>query len=289
METQCPECKATYRIDDSKIPDKGVYARCPKCQARFFLSREAKREKAICPNCGYQRQPKDDEFASASECPKCGVIYEKAEALLKMKQQEAQEEDEGEPSDKEAPSVEEADEDETKKCPYCAEIIKAEALKCRFCGESLEPDDVRKQRTETTDKKTKIGFGKGCLYIIMAGFLGAIFIPLFARTCSQPTKQSSQRARTVQPRQKVRSEPSRTPKKKESTRLSPQSNGRDWKSADELERMRLALQIGGRVGMSYKDIMELLDSFYKTNDPTILKMTIAEVSAAGVMIMKGKR
>jgi len=53
--------------------------------------------------------------------------------------------------------------------------------------------------------------------------------------------------------------------------------------------MRLALQIGDRVGMSYKDVMAFLDSFYNTNDPTILKMTIAEVSAAGTMIMKGKR
>lgn len=123
----------------------------------------------------------------------------------------------------------------------------------------------------------------------MAGFLGAIFIPLFARTCSQTTEQSSQKIKRVSPRQKVRRESSRTPRDTERTRLSPQSNGRDWKAADELERMRLALQIGDRVGMSYKDVMAFLDSFYNTNDPTILKMTIAEVSAAGTMIMKGKR
>lgn len=53
--------------------------------------------------------------------------------------------------------------------------------------------------------------------------------------------------------------------------------------------MRLALHIGDRAGMSYKDGMELLDSFYNTNDPTILKMTIAEASAAGAMIMQRKR
>jgi hypothetical protein len=29
-----------------------------------------------CPKCGYERTQKDDDFISAGECPKCGVIYE---------------------------------------------------------------------------------------------------------------------------------------------------------------------------------------------------------------------
>lgn len=31
----------------------------------------------ICPKCGYQRQPNDDEYYSKLECPKCGLIYSK--------------------------------------------------------------------------------------------------------------------------------------------------------------------------------------------------------------------
>jgi hypothetical protein len=31
----------------------------------------------ICPKCGYQRLPNDDEYCSKLECPKCGVIYVK--------------------------------------------------------------------------------------------------------------------------------------------------------------------------------------------------------------------
>ncbi len=36
-----------------------------------------------CINCGYERQPKDDEhgLVPKTECPRCGAIYEKMEKL----------------------------------------------------------------------------------------------------------------------------------------------------------------------------------------------------------------
>ena len=39
-----------------------------------------------CPNCGYERRPDDDRFGiiSASECPKCRVIYSKIETAAAM-------------------------------------------------------------------------------------------------------------------------------------------------------------------------------------------------------------
>jgi predicted Zn finger-like uncharacterized protein len=90
MKIQCPECKAAYNIDGSKIPDSGVYARCRKCQARFLVSKQTKSQEAssavkteqlhtkVCPRCSYHRQPDDDKFTASTECPKCGVIYDKA-------------------------------------------------------------------------------------------------------------------------------------------------------------------------------------------------------------------
>lgn len=36
----------------------------------------------ICPRCSYKRQPWDEKFVSAFECPKCGVMY--AVALEEM-------------------------------------------------------------------------------------------------------------------------------------------------------------------------------------------------------------
>jgi len=37
MKVQCPNCGAAYQTADSKIPVKGAYGRCLKCQARFFV------------------------------------------------------------------------------------------------------------------------------------------------------------------------------------------------------------------------------------------------------------
>ena len=37
-----------------------------------------------CPNCGYERQPVDDDFVPEGECPHCGIVYAKyAQASLK--------------------------------------------------------------------------------------------------------------------------------------------------------------------------------------------------------------
>jgi predicted Zn finger-like uncharacterized protein len=44
MKIQCPNCSFASQIDESKIPDKGAYTRCRKCNTRFFLSKENKIE-----------------------------------------------------------------------------------------------------------------------------------------------------------------------------------------------------------------------------------------------------
>ena len=40
MEIHCPNCKAVYRVDEAKIPDKGAYTRCKKCRFRFLVQKE---------------------------------------------------------------------------------------------------------------------------------------------------------------------------------------------------------------------------------------------------------
>jgi predicted Zn finger-like uncharacterized protein len=60
MNIQCPNCKTEYKIDDTRIPDKGVYSRCKKCQTKFFVKKETKPSK----------NNRDDKWI---ECPECGL------------------------------------------------------------------------------------------------------------------------------------------------------------------------------------------------------------------------
>ncbi len=39
MEIHCPNCKVVYRVDETRIPDKGAYTRCKKCQTRFLVQK----------------------------------------------------------------------------------------------------------------------------------------------------------------------------------------------------------------------------------------------------------
>jgi predicted Zn finger-like uncharacterized protein len=86
MKVECPKCKAVCTADKSKIPDKGIYGRCPKCQNRFFLRKgdgiretPPEPEKMACPNCRHERNPED------VKCPKCGIIHEKYERIYNSK------------------------------------------------------------------------------------------------------------------------------------------------------------------------------------------------------------
>ncbi len=185
MKVHCPKCKASYKIEDSKIPEKGAHVNCPKCKTRFLVKKESEGVGKVCPNCGYERQPRDDEFTPISECPKCGIIYSKAKILADRKQQEALEENKIESTDKDD-SIE-TEEFETKNCPYCAETIKAEAIKCRYCGESLVDDDGVQDKA-ASPKKEKSGCRTGCGFLILIGIIGILAAILIPKLNSPPEK-----------------------------------------------------------------------------------------------------
>ena len=41
MKVQCESCRATYTIDDAKIPDEGAGAKCKKCGAKILIRKPA--------------------------------------------------------------------------------------------------------------------------------------------------------------------------------------------------------------------------------------------------------
>lgn len=83
MKIQCPKCNATCNIDESKIPERGAYLRCKKCQNKFHIEKpsediELETEEAItenkkeattqCPFC------KEEIVVGAIKCKHCGSM-----------------------------------------------------------------------------------------------------------------------------------------------------------------------------------------------------------------------
>jgi CRP/FNR family transcriptional regulator, cyclic AMP receptor protein len=102
MNIQCPNCKTDYKIDDSRIPDKGVYSRCKKCQTKFFVKKETKPSKnnrddkwIECPECGLTQ-------ALSETCKYCGAhISTSTSSLKEIIQAEKETPDKKEPVKKE--------------------------------------------------------------------------------------------------------------------------------------------------------------------------------------------
>ena len=75
MKVQCPNCRAVYNIDDSKIPEKGTHANCSKCKTRFEIKKKFKEQEGevsrtiiTCPNCGHVN-------ISSNICSQCGHVF----------------------------------------------------------------------------------------------------------------------------------------------------------------------------------------------------------------------
>ena len=79
MKAECPNCAAVYQIDDSKIPDKGAYTTCKKCQTHFQIKKKPEEKSALqegepqqeiitCPNCGHVN-------ISSDTCTSCGTVF----------------------------------------------------------------------------------------------------------------------------------------------------------------------------------------------------------------------
>jgi|WetSurMetagenome_2_1015567.scaffolds.fasta_scaffold63088_3 predicted Zn finger-like uncharacterized protein len=88
MKAQCPNCKVLYKIDDAKIPEKGAFVTCSKCQTRFEVKNPAplkasepiKQALITCPSCSHVNLTLD-------KCAQCGYIFseeEKQKLVIKI-------------------------------------------------------------------------------------------------------------------------------------------------------------------------------------------------------------
>jgi predicted Zn finger-like uncharacterized protein len=75
MKVQCPNCRAIYNIDESKIPEKGAHGTCSRCGKRFDIKKRPKEKDGkssqviiLCPDCGHVN-------VSSEKCAKCGRVF----------------------------------------------------------------------------------------------------------------------------------------------------------------------------------------------------------------------
>jgi predicted Zn finger-like uncharacterized protein len=113
MKVQCPECSVRYKVDEKKLPTKGAYVRCLKCQYKFFIKKE---EPAVavgktieCPRCKLPQKGID-------ECEYCGLVFDektKAREIL---------------------PPENFKNDNLTNCQFCKAKISKAAETCPHCG-----------------------------------------------------------------------------------------------------------------------------------------------------------
>ena len=87
----CSKCKKRYNVDPNRIPTGMTSIKCKACGYPISLeslSSQSTFIDKVCSKCGYQRQAKNDLSVPVTECPKCGIIYEKYKNLPDIKKVE---------------------------------------------------------------------------------------------------------------------------------------------------------------------------------------------------------
>lgn len=108
-----------------------------------------------CPSCGYSRKPTDT--APSSQCPDCGIIFEKMlsrRPIQKAVTKPATEAERAEaPPQSEAKVGQETDLSKTTNCPACGGLVAYGAKSCPHCGKS---NPAPKPPTKVTRKHVLI-------------------------------------------------------------------------------------------------------------------------------------
>lgn len=47
MEAKCPNCKAVFHVDDSKLSSLKTIVQCPQCHDRFVITNKSKEKEKL--------------------------------------------------------------------------------------------------------------------------------------------------------------------------------------------------------------------------------------------------
>jgi predicted Zn finger-like uncharacterized protein len=79
MKVVCPECEAAYKVDETKLPEKGANVKCHKCQHQFFINKE--RESGFDSSEQIEEGIESSETAAVNtqKCPRCKLPQDGAD------------------------------------------------------------------------------------------------------------------------------------------------------------------------------------------------------------------
>jgi predicted Zn finger-like uncharacterized protein len=76
MKVECPKCKATYKVDENKLPDEGVTVKCKKCQNQFFIEKEIQPIANFLVDQEENNEIEKKKPKKLKKCPRCKVPQE---------------------------------------------------------------------------------------------------------------------------------------------------------------------------------------------------------------------
>jgi predicted Zn finger-like uncharacterized protein len=72
MRIECPKCKAAYKVDDTKLPEKGVNVKCRRCQTRFLIKKQVTIVKTLQDD-NEKKENILEKKIKTKKCPRCGL------------------------------------------------------------------------------------------------------------------------------------------------------------------------------------------------------------------------
>lgn len=77
MRFECPNCKKSGQVDDSKVPDSGVYATCPQCSTKFLIKREIHKD--------FEFEPTEQPISNITKVTTDSEVFQRSQSTENIK------------------------------------------------------------------------------------------------------------------------------------------------------------------------------------------------------------